>query len=99
VSWAEIVGCCPAGMLSVIVLMMESVTTSETSVNFYQTKRRNIPEDSHMNSKSMLAIIMHINGCLKLLNDVAIETEGFEGNCHKFFTEILVKLANTVLES
>jgi hypothetical protein len=26
---------------------MEAVSTSETSVNFYQTTRRNIPEDSH----------------------------------------------------
>jgi hypothetical protein len=25
--------------------MMEAVNTSETSVNFYQTTRRNIPED------------------------------------------------------
>jgi hypothetical protein len=28
-------------------LMMEAGSTSETSVNFYQTTRRNIPEDSH----------------------------------------------------
>jgi hypothetical protein len=28
--------------------MMEAVSTSETSVNFYQTTRRNIPEDSHL---------------------------------------------------
>jgi hypothetical protein len=27
--------------------MMEAASTSETSVNFYQTTRRNIPEDSH----------------------------------------------------
>jgi hypothetical protein len=26
----------------------ETVSTSETSVNFYQTTRRNIPEDSHL---------------------------------------------------
>jgi hypothetical protein len=31
-----------------IALMMEAVNTSETSVNFYQTTRRNIPEDSHL---------------------------------------------------
>jgi hypothetical protein len=30
---------------SIIALMMEAVSTSETSVNFYETKRRNIPED------------------------------------------------------
>jgi hypothetical protein len=28
-------------------LMMEAVSTSETSVNLYQTTRRNIPEDTH----------------------------------------------------
>jgi hypothetical protein len=27
--------------------MMEAVSTSETSVDFYQTTRRNIPKDSH----------------------------------------------------
>jgi hypothetical protein len=31
-----------------IALMMEVVSISETSINFYQTTRRNIPEDSHL---------------------------------------------------
>jgi hypothetical protein len=31
-----------------IALMMEAANTSETSVNLYQTTRRNIPEDSHL---------------------------------------------------
>jgi hypothetical protein len=30
-----------------IALMMEAASTSETSVNFYQTTRRNNLEDSH----------------------------------------------------
>jgi hypothetical protein len=30
-----------------IAMMMEAVSTSETSVNFYQTTWRKIPEDSH----------------------------------------------------
>jgi hypothetical protein len=30
------------------VLMMEAARTSETSVNFYQITRRNIPEGSHI---------------------------------------------------
>jgi hypothetical protein len=30
--------------------MMEAVSTSETSVNFYQTTRRNIPENSHLHT-------------------------------------------------
>jgi hypothetical protein len=33
-------------------LMMEAVSTSETSVNFYQTTRRNAPEDSHLHIHS-----------------------------------------------
>jgi hypothetical protein len=31
--------------------MMEAASTSETSVNFYQTTRRNIPEDSHLHNR------------------------------------------------
>jgi hypothetical protein len=31
-----------------IALMMEAASTSETSINFYQTTRRNNPEDSHL---------------------------------------------------
>jgi hypothetical protein len=33
---------------SIIALMMEAASTSETSVSFYQTTRRNIPEDRHL---------------------------------------------------
>jgi hypothetical protein len=32
------------------ILMMEAASTSETSVNFYQTTRRNNPEDSHLHT-------------------------------------------------
>jgi hypothetical protein len=31
-----------------IALMMEAASTSKTSVNSYQTTRRNNPEDSHL---------------------------------------------------
>jgi hypothetical protein len=31
--------------------MMEAASTSETSVNFYQTTRRYNPEDSHFHSR------------------------------------------------
>jgi hypothetical protein len=34
-----------------IALMMEAASTSETSVNVYQTTRRNNPEDSHLHSR------------------------------------------------
>jgi hypothetical protein len=31
--------------------MMEAASTSETSVNFYQTTRYNIPEDSRLHTR------------------------------------------------
>jgi hypothetical protein len=34
-----------------IALMMEAVSTSETPVNFYETTRRNIPEDNHLHTR------------------------------------------------
>jgi hypothetical protein len=33
---------------TLITLMMEAVSMSETSVSLYQTTRWNIPEDSHL---------------------------------------------------
>jgi hypothetical protein len=33
---------------AIIALMMDSASTSETSINFYPTTRRSIPEDSHL---------------------------------------------------
>jgi hypothetical protein len=38
-------------MHKMIALMMEAVSTSETSVNFYQTIQRNIPEDNHLHTR------------------------------------------------
>jgi hypothetical protein len=34
-----------------IVLMMDTASTSETSVNFYQTTQRNNPEQSHLHTR------------------------------------------------
>jgi hypothetical protein len=36
---------------SVVALMIEETSTSETSVNAYQNTRRNIPEDSHRRTR------------------------------------------------
>jgi hypothetical protein len=36
---------------SITVLMMEAASTSETLLNFYQTTRHNIPEDSHLHTR------------------------------------------------
>jgi hypothetical protein len=41
-------------------MMMEAVGTSETSVNFYQTTRRNIPEDSHLHTRRRENLKSHL---------------------------------------
>jgi hypothetical protein len=54
---------------SVIRAVMEAASTSETSVNFYQTTRRNNQEDSHLptrrrdNLKSHFFKVFHIRHC------------------------------------
>jgi hypothetical protein len=35
-------------------LMLEAISTTETSVGFYQTKRCTIPEDSHLHHPTLL---------------------------------------------
>jgi hypothetical protein len=37
--------------MRLIALMKEAASSSETSVNFYQTTRRDIPEDSHIHNR------------------------------------------------
>jgi hypothetical protein len=43
-----------------IALMMEAASTSETSVNFYQTTRRNIPENSNLHTRHRENLKSHI---------------------------------------
>jgi hypothetical protein len=40
--------------------MMKAVSVCETSVSFYQTKRRNIPEGSHFNTRRSENLIFHL---------------------------------------
>jgi hypothetical protein len=44
---------------SVISAMMEAASSSETSVNFYQTTRRNIPED-HLHTRRRENLKSHL---------------------------------------
>jgi hypothetical protein len=39
---------------SIIAMLVEAINTSETSVNFYQTTRRNNAEDSHLQVREKL---------------------------------------------
>jgi hypothetical protein len=43
-----------------IALMIEAVSTSETSVRFYQTTRRNTPEDGHLHTRSRENLKSHL---------------------------------------
>jgi hypothetical protein len=43
-----------------MALMMEAVSTSETSVNIYQTKWHNIPEDSHIHTRRRENLKFHL---------------------------------------
>jgi hypothetical protein len=55
--------------LVAIALMTEAESTSETSVTFYQTTRRNNPEDSHLqlllNKPPSLTILIFAQYCKK----------------------------------
>jgi hypothetical protein len=42
------------------LLMMEAVSTSEASVNFYETARRYIPEDSHLHTHRLENLKPHV---------------------------------------
>jgi hypothetical protein len=52
----------------VIALMMEAARTSEMLVNFYQTKRRCNPEESHLrtNYKKLLTVQFSPASCVFL---------------------------------
>jgi hypothetical protein len=42
------------------ILMMEAGSTSETSVNFYQITRRNIPKDSDLHTRRLENLKSHL---------------------------------------
>jgi hypothetical protein len=42
-----------------IILMVESASTFEKSVKFYQTKWRNNPEDSHLHTRRLENLKSH----------------------------------------
>jgi hypothetical protein len=54
-------------------LMMEAVGTSETSINFYETARRNIQEDSPPPSKEVyLSKYLHTHDCSTFWESVSL---------------------------
>jgi hypothetical protein len=49
----------------IAIALMEAASASETSVSFYQTTRRNIPEDSHF--KQQEDHVRHLNAYRKII--------------------------------
>jgi hypothetical protein len=58
----------------VIALMMEAVSTSETSVNFYQTTRHNNPEVSHLHARCRENLKSHLSPKSRLVLIKKLET-------------------------
>jgi hypothetical protein len=57
--------CIKASSERLVAKVIEAVTTSETSVSIYQTTRRNIPEDSHLDITLINSSdILHADGFL-----------------------------------
>jgi hypothetical protein len=51
-----------------IVLTMEEVSTSETSVSMYQTTQCNNPEDNHIHSRRRENLKSHASFCIYYLS-------------------------------
>jgi hypothetical protein len=51
----------PCSLVEVYRRMVEAASTSETSVNFYQTTRRNNPEDSHIHTRRRQNLISQLS--------------------------------------
>jgi hypothetical protein len=55
--------------------MMEAVRTSETSVNLYETTRRNIPEDGHLEGRFFVYFCKWRSKLLECSRDAYISLE------------------------
>jgi hypothetical protein len=58
-------------------LMMEAESTSETSVNFYQSTQRSTPEDSHLQKGENLK---KLQGCVETRRNWMVEKAGIESH-------------------
>jgi hypothetical protein len=52
--------------------MMEAGSVSETSVNFYQTTRRFIPEDSHLHARRRENLKTHVLTSVSIFIELVI---------------------------
>jgi hypothetical protein len=64
--------------------MMKAVSPSETSVNFYQTRRRNIPEDGHLVRQSCVRYEVLTAMKMQIVVLRAVMSCGLTGACQSF---------------
>jgi hypothetical protein len=57
------------------MIMMGATSTSEMSVNFYQTTRRNNPEDSHLHTRRRENPKSHLKELLPIILDVPVSSQ------------------------
>jgi hypothetical protein len=76
-----------------IALMMEAASTSETSVKFYQTTRRNNSEDSHLHTRRRENLKSQKNS-----NTVPETTEIFIISCDNFSYPLLIEIRALLIQ-
>jgi hypothetical protein len=64
ISFTDVSEVLAVSIISEIGLMMEAARTFETSINLYQTTRRNNPEDSHLHIDCLLVNEVHLLRCI-----------------------------------
>jgi hypothetical protein len=60
--------------------MMETADTSETSVNFYQTTRRNSPDDSHLQTRLFIKELHNLCPSLNVVNVMTFRNVSLVGH-------------------
>jgi hypothetical protein len=80
-----------AASTSLAVFLMEAANTSETSVNFYQSTRRNNPEDSRLHNEEFLNLY-------RLSNIITVNTTMMRSKGHKEPTEKMRKAYNVLVD-
>jgi hypothetical protein len=67
-------------------MMVEAEVTSETSVNFYQTRRHNNPENSRLHTRSCENLTYHFNpenGGRMFIRNVVVQPKHYAAQQHR----------------
>jgi hypothetical protein len=76
VKFTDVLEVFTASIMRVITLMLEAVSISERSVNFYKTTQHNIPEDINLHSDHLENVGSHPFNLLLCLNQISAAQTG-----------------------